>query len=95
MKRIMVLFLVVILLLTFSACKEKSQIEKAQEKIVSIGESFLDYELTVDEAREQLESIVIPEIEGNGDLYLETDKGYLSYIILKTKRSPQIFNIMI
>ena len=87
----MVLFLVVILLLTFSACKEKSQIEKAQEKIVSIGQQFLDYELTVDEAREQLDSIVIPDIEGNGDLYLKVDKDYLSFIILKTKNGGSSF----
>lgn len=87
MKRIMFSFLVVILLLTFFACKEKTQIEKAQEKIVSIGQQFLDYELTVDEAREQLDSIVIPEIEGNGDLYLKTDKDFLSFIILRTKNN--------
>ena len=91
MKRIMFSFLIVILLLTFSACKEKTQIEKAQEKIVSIGQQFLDYELTVDEAREQLDSIVIPEIEGSGDLYLKADKNYLSFIILKTKNNGSSF----
>ena len=91
MKRTMALFLVVISLLMFSACKEKSQIEKAQEKIVSIGQQFLDYELTVDEAREQLDSIVIPEIEGSGDLSLEADKGYLSFIILRTKNGGSSF----
>lgn len=91
MRKLTVLILVGILLLTFSACKEKSQIKKAQEKVVSIGEQFLDYELTIDEARAQLDSIVIPKIEGSGDLSLEVDKNYLSYIILKTKTNSSSF----
>ena len=92
MRIIISLILSLMLIVTFSGCKEKTQIEKAQEKIVSIGEQFLDYELTIDEAREKLDSIVIPEIDGNGDLFLKTDKNALSYLILKTKTNSSSFD---
>ena len=84
------LLLSFLLLLILCGCGEKSQIEKAQDKIVSIGERFLDYELTVDEAREQLESIAIPEVEGNGEL-LSVNRDYLSFLILKTKTNTATF----
>lgn len=92
MKRIVVTILTMFLVLTFFGCgSEKTQIEKAQDKIVQIGEQFLDYELTVDEAREKLESIIIPETEGNGKLFLSTDRDYLSFLILKTKTNSATF----
>lgn len=91
MRKSISLLLSFLLLLILCGCGEKSQIEKAQDKIVSIGERFLDYELTVDEAREQLESITIPEVEGNGKLYLSVDRNYLSFLILKTKTNTATF----
>lgn len=90
MRKSISLLLSFLLLLILCGCGEKSQIEKAQDKIVSIGERFLDYELTVDEAREQLESITIPEVEGNGEL-LSVDRDYLSFLILKTKTNTATF----
>ena len=90
MRKSISLLLSFLLLLILCGCGEKSQIEKAQDKIVSIGERFLDYELTVDEAREQLESIAIPEVEGNGEL-LSVNRDYLSFLILKTKTNTATF----
>lgn len=76
----------------FVGCGNKTQIEKAQAKIVSIGEQFLDYELTREEAKKQLESIAIPSTEGNGALYLSADKSYLEYLIIKTGTNDKIYD---
>lgn len=76
----------------FGGCGNKTQIEKAQEKIISIGEQFLDYEITRDEAKKQLESITIPSTEGNGDLLLSVDKDYLEYLIIKTGTNNKIYD---
>lgn len=85
---LMLIFITILIV----GCGSITQIEKAQEKIVSIGEQFLDYELTVDEATKQLESITIPSTEGNGAFYLKTDKNYLGYLIIKTKNNSTIFD---
>lgn len=60
-----------------------SDIEKAQARAVDIGESYLDYEITAQEAAEQLDNILVPETEGNGQTYLEADIAFLSFIISK------------
>ena len=90
MRKIGVLFLTVVLILGLCSC-EKTQIEKAQDKIVEIGEQFLNYELTANEAEEKLDSIVIPETEGNGSLHLSVNKDTLSLLILKTKTNSATF----
>lgn len=88
MKKSLALLLAVCVLLSLSACdketkKELTPIEKCQQKVVSIGEAYLNYEITAAEAREQLDSIKVPETEGDGQLSLEVDKNYLSFLILK------------
>ncbi len=60
---------------------EDRALKKAQKRAVKIGEQFLDYELTAAEAKEQLASIVVPETEDNGTVYLSADIAYLSFII--------------
>ena len=91
-KKFISIILIFIFLVTFCGCKSKTQIEKAQEKIVSIGERFLDYELTIDEAVEQLENIFIPSTDGSGSLIFSVDKDYLMYLILKTKSNSDNFD---
>lgn len=61
MKRTVVLFLTVILVLSISGCKEKTQYEKARDKAVEIAGQYLEYEITASEAVERLESIAIPK----------------------------------
>ncbi len=81
-------FILVFICVLFVGCgKDKTQIQKAQDKIVEIGEQFLDYELTADEAQEKLESIIIPESEiyENAKLYLECDRDSLVYYIVEAK----------
>lgn len=56
-------------------------IEKAQAKAVEIGQQYLDFELTEKEAKEKLDSIKVPETEGEGQLYLEYDIKYLASCI--------------
>lgn len=95
MRRICLILLTMVLVLGLCGCSEiqieKTQIEKAQDKIVEIGEQFLEYELTVEEAKEKLDSISIPETEGNGKIYLTADKNYLVFLILKTKTNNATF----
>ena len=84
MKRLFCLLASLCLLLTLVACgTELTPIEKCQQKVVSIGEAFLNYEITGAEAREQLNSIRVPETEGGGQLSLEVDKDYLAFLIAK------------
>lgn len=71
MPKTVLIFLAMFSLL-FVSCG-KIQIEKAQDKIALIGNQFSDHKLTADEAIEQIDSILIPETEGNGDLYLKID----------------------
>lgn len=85
MKKLHFLVLFLSFLAVFlTGCKEEpTAIEKAQQRAVEIGEQYLAYEITADEADEMLDSILVPETEGNGSLYLSTDIDYLSFIIGK------------
>lgn len=84
--------MVVFISTLFCGCRNKSQIEKAQEKIVTIGERFLDYELTIDDAVEQLDSIILPKTDGYGYLLLDSQKNYLTYLIIKSETNTFIFD---
>lgn len=88
MKRLFILFLV-ILVISLPACKPELQpIEKAQARAVEIGQQYLDFELTKAEAKELLDGIKVPEVEsGNGQFYLQTDINYLSFLIGKRDSS--------
>lgn len=80
-----VIILAATLLSLLSGCgqKELEPIEKAQAKAVEIGQRYLDFEITAKEAKEMLDSIKVPETEGNGQLYLDVDIGVLSFLIGK------------
>lgn len=92
-KKIVGLFLLVVIAgALLPVCVGKTQIEKAQSKIVSIGEQFLDYELTIDEAKSQLESISVPTSDGTGGRLLSGDKDYLEYLIVKSRHNNNIFD---
>lgn len=78
-----VIILAATLLSLLSGCGEQEPIEKAQAKAVEIGRQYLDYEITGAEARELLDSIKVPETEGNGQVYLDADIGYLAFVIAK------------
>lgn len=65
------------------ADKELEPIEKAQAKAVEIGQQYLDFEITAKEAKEMLDSIKVPETDGSGQLALDVDISYLSFIIGK------------
>lgn len=80
MKKIILLSFCITLIL--SGCGA-SDIERAQARAVDIGESYLDYEITAQEAAEQLDSILVPETEGNGQTYLEADITALSFAITR------------
>ena len=81
-KRLIALLCAVLIVLGLAGCGEKSPIEKAQAKAVEIGEQYLDFEITAKEAKEMLDSIKVPETEGNGQLYLQVDIDALSYNIM-------------
>ena len=91
MKKGVCFLLIGVVVFTFGGCGEKSQIEKAQDKIVEIGEQFLNYELTADEASERLDSVVVPTGDGAGFSSLDTNKDFLSYLILKSKKGMSTF----
>jgi hypothetical protein len=86
-------FIITLLLsaIVLTGCGEKSQIEKAQEKIVEIGEQFLEYELTADDAKARLDSVIVPAGDGIGFSALDTSKDFLSYLILKSKNGRSTF----
>ena len=81
MKRIMALILSLILILTFSGCKEKTQYEKARDKAVEIAEQYVDYEITASEAVEKLESIAIPKEDDYYYTKLSADINVLVWYI--------------
>lgn len=83
MKKTFLLLIALVLLLSACSEPELSPIEKCQQKAVSIGEQFLNYEITEDEAVEQLHSLKAPETEGGGQLFLDVDIGYLAFLILQ------------
>ena len=86
MQKLLCLFVALCLLVSLAGCAV-TPIEKCQQKAVSIGEAFLNYEITGKEAREQLDALVVPETEGNGQVYLKADIGYLAFIIAKVGAS--------
>jgi hypothetical protein len=84
MKKYIALLCAVLILAGLVGCgaeKELAPIEKVQARAAEIGQQFLDGELSEKEAKEKLDSLKVPEVEGNGQLYLETDINYLSFII--------------
>ena len=86
MKKVIALIMSMTLLLgLFAGCGEKelTPIEKAQARAVEIGRQYLNFEITGAEAREMLDSIKAPETDGNGQVYLDADIGYLAFIIAK------------
>ncbi len=83
MKKLLLILLSLSLLLPLVSCVEPSPIEKVQQRVVSIGEQFLDCELTAEEAKEMLDSIKVPETEGYGKVYLKADIASLCLAILK------------
>ena len=91
MKKGFIILLIGVVVFTFGGCKEKTQLEKAQDKIVEIGEKFLNYELTASEAHEKLDSVIVPTGEGLGFSNLDTSKDYLSFLILKSINGRSTF----
>lgn len=91
MKRTIAIVICLVLVLgMFTGCGEKelTPIEKAQARAVEIGEQYLNFEITGEEARKLLNGIKVPEVEtGNGQTYLEADIGYLAFIIAKQDSS--------
>ena len=73
--------LVLMLTLTLSSCKEKTQYEKAKDKAVEIAEQYLDYKITASEAVEKLESIAIPKEDDYCYTILSADIAALSWDI--------------
>lgn len=53
-----------VVLSVFTGCQEElklSQVEKAKNKVLQIGNQFLDYEITADEAYDQLNELLLPD----------------------------------
>lgn len=82
-----ILIFTVFLGVFLTGCGEDSPIEKAQKRAVEIGEQYLNYEITAAEAKEMLDSIVVPETEGNGQIYLSADIGALGFSIIRSDAS--------
>ena len=91
MKKGFLIFLIGVMIFTIGGCAKKTQIEKAQDKIVEIGEQYLDYELTAAEATEMLDSVIVPKGEGLGYSSLDSSKDFLSYLISKSKNGTATF----
>lgn len=70
MKKIIVALLVIIICFSIVGC-EKAPVEKAQDRVVQIGEQFLNYEITRYEALAALEDITVPTCDKQ--LYLQSD----------------------
>lgn len=75
-------------LLVGCGSKELTPIEKAQARAVEIGEQYLNFEITGEEARKLLYSIKVPAVEtGNGQLSLDVDIDYLAFLVGKQDSS--------
>jgi hypothetical protein len=81
MKKLCAALLAAVMLFSLCACGEKTPFEKAKQRAVEIGEQYLDYEITDEEAIERLEAIRVPETEGNGQLYLSASISALAFKI--------------
>ncbi len=75
--------LVIILITSFSltACSDSDtkQLRKAQKAIIKIGDQFLDYKITTEEASDRLESIALPASDTSGARLLDILKSSLEY----------------
>ncbi len=91
MKKILAIFLLMTTLLAVlvgcsseaeAAPKELTPIEKARNRAVAIGEQYLNFEISADEARELLEGIKVPEGDSKSDaLCLRISIRHLVYIL--------------
>ena len=96
MKKMVSIILIILTTAILLGCsekeKEKEPIEKAQDKVVEIGEAFLNYEITADEAIEMLDGILVPDTEtGVATTSLEADIGSLTASLIASK-SPVKFS---
>ena len=59
------LLILIVVVFAFAGCqeekKELSQVDKAKNKVLQIGHQFLDYEITADEAYDQLDALLLPD----------------------------------
>lgn len=93
MKKILAIFLLMTTLLAVlvgcssspgaeTTPKELTPIEKARNRAVAIGEQYLNFEISADEARELLEDIKVPEAgHKTGALCLRVNINHLIYIL--------------
>lgn len=81
MKRLIVLVIAIIAVLSLVSCSSKAPIEKAQDEAIKISEAFLNYEISADEAYKTLDEIVIPNESEKGalclDIYIDSVKRAL------------------
>lgn len=91
MKKVFAILLAFVMIFSLCSCGEKSQIRKAQDKIVEIGEQFLDYKLTADEAEDQLRGVVIPRGDGTGDELLIGDVWRLGVLVVQVENGYNTF----
>ena len=82
MRKYIALLCALLIALGLAGCG-KSPIDKVQDRAVEIGEQFLDGELTKAEAREKLDSLMVPETEGTGQITLQNDINHLRFTIGK------------
>ena len=82
MKRLISLLLVVSMLFLLSACSVLGNpFDRCRQHVISIGEQYLNFEITGAEAMVKLASIKVPKTDDDRHDYLETDIRMLLYLL--------------
>ena len=93
MKKVVALLIVIVTLgALFAGCtgektSNKEPIIKAQEKVVQIGQDFLDYEITAEDAVANLRSVLVPNAFKDGHDRLVGDIEMLIFLIDREDRT--------
>lgn len=93
MKKVVALLIAIVTVAAlFAGCtgektSDKEPIVKAQEKVVQIGQEFLDYDITAEEAVAKLKSVLVPHAFKEGHDRLVGDIEMLVFLIDREDRT--------
>lgn len=89
MKKLCIALIPILILSFFCSCKAQTRTEKAQRKAVEICESYLNFDISKEDAKNELNSVA-SSIESE-NISLGVEINYIAYLLTKPSVSMEDF----